>query len=447
MFDFTDLILLNESNEIIEKCRIKKPNSYNELLNIIDKNFELQEDYIIFYKYKNNDEIQINNNEDFLSSKGLIFIRKYMSINKSLFTYNYDKLPESKQNILDEKYICPLCEVKIKNEKPLFCYICQKIFHKDCLKSWEKKRISQNLKFNCPSCRNETSLNNWKEKLDYIDNRKNEEEVMDKISKYELDKTLNININNIYENEINELTKELKELNKIKKEYIEYKEFILKTLDNILIKINEINSIIEKDNKLNVINELPQQNDKIKIIFDSLEKLENYLKKIEKDKLVYKNEIKEDKKEDKQIKENNIKEENLNVNRVNDNIIINEGKGINQPPSLLSAKEKIVEKLPKSITSYQFYDNEQYVVVKIELTNFAQNVTEQDIIYDFKKKAFNLTILASDDIYYFSLNKLYLDIIPQNSNVKIIKNKEGKKFIKINLAKVDIKKEWSKLIE
>ena len=249
MSDFIDLILLNEANKIIEKIQTKKPNSYNELLNIINTKFELSKEYIIFYKSKNNQEIEINNNEGYLSSKDLIFIRKKFNKNESIFSYNYEKLPELEQIKLDEKYICSLCDVKIKKEKPLFCYICQKNFHKECLEYWEKKRISQNQKFNCPNCRNELPLKDWKIKLDFIDNRKNEGEVMDKINKYKLDKELDNNIKNFYENKINVLTKEIKELNNIKKEYLEYKEFTSKTFENILYKINEINAFIEKKNK------------------------------------------------------------------------------------------------------------------------------------------------------------------------------------------------------
>ena len=52
---------------------------------------------------------------------------------------NYNKLSESKQDILDEKYNCYICNSNIKNENPYFCYICQKIFHEKCLK--DLKRI------------------------------------------------------------------------------------------------------------------------------------------------------------------------------------------------------------------------------------------------------------------------------------------------------------------
>ena len=41
-----------------------------------------------------------------------------------MYESNYDKLSESKQNILDEKYNCNICEEDIKEEKPLLCYRC-----------------------------------------------------------------------------------------------------------------------------------------------------------------------------------------------------------------------------------------------------------------------------------------------------------------------------------
>ena len=77
----------------------------------------------------------------------------------------------------------------------------------------------------------------------------------------------------------------------------------------------------------------------------------------------------------------------------------------------------------------------------------AQNITEQDIIFDFQEYHFNLTILESNSIYSFNSGRLYSNIIPQNSNVKIIKTKSDKKKIKVNLAKVNTEREWSNLIK
>ena len=55
-----------------------------------------------------------------------------------MLSINYKKLPESKQEKLDEKYSCTLCSGIIKKENPNFCYQCQKIFHDKCLKKWDK---------------------------------------------------------------------------------------------------------------------------------------------------------------------------------------------------------------------------------------------------------------------------------------------------------------------
>ncbi len=119
-------------------------------------------------------------------------------------------------------------------------------------------------------------------------------------------------------------------------------------------------------------------------------------------------------------------------------------------PILLHTEQKVVEtvKKPKAISTYQFYDDDKYAVVKIELPEDAQGVTEEGIKSDFQKRAFNLTIKTPEgETYIFKVTKLYLAIDPEKSNVKIVKAKSGKKSIKINFAKVEIDEEWSKLTE
>ena len=119
-------------------------------------------------------------------------------------------------------------------------------------------------------------------------------------------------------------------------------------------------------------------------------------------------------------------------------------------PVLLHTEQKVVEnvKKPKSISTYQFYDDDKYAVVKIELPEDAQAVTEEGIKSDFQKRSFNLTIKTPEgDTYVFKVTKLYLAIDPEKSNVKIVKAKSGKKSIKINFAKVEIDEEWTKLTE
>ena len=119
-------------------------------------------------------------------------------------------------------------------------------------------------------------------------------------------------------------------------------------------------------------------------------------------------------------------------------------------PILLHTEKKVIEnvKKPKAISTYQFYDDDKFAVVKIELPEDAQGVTEEGLKSDFQKRAFNLTIKTPEgDTYLFKVTKLYLAIDPEKSNVKIVKAKSGKKSIKINFAKVEIDEEWTKLTE
>ena len=119
-------------------------------------------------------------------------------------------------------------------------------------------------------------------------------------------------------------------------------------------------------------------------------------------------------------------------------------------PVLLHTEQKVVEvvKKPKSISTYQFYDDDKFAVVKIELPEDAQGVTEEGIISDFQKRSFNLTIKTPEgETYIFKVTKLYLAIDPKKSTVKIVKSKSGKRSLKISFAKVEIDEEWTKLNE
>ena len=119
-------------------------------------------------------------------------------------------------------------------------------------------------------------------------------------------------------------------------------------------------------------------------------------------------------------------------------------------PVLLHTEKKVVEveKKPKSISTYQFYDDDKFAVVKFELPEDAQGITEEGITSDFQKRSFNLTIKTPEgERYIFKVTKLYLAIDPKLSTVKIVKAKNGKKSIKVNFAKVEIDEEWTKLNE
>ena len=178
------------------------------------------------------------------------------NLEQSLFERNYNKLSESKRDKLDDKFNCFICDLIIKNGAPLFCYQCQKIYHEDCLKDWDKKLKSQNRELECPFCKNQLPLKKWHKKLNYEESRKTAAEIMNKMNNYES----NINKNQTSNNE--------------------------KTFDifkKILNKIKTIESLvkIELDNKLkNTIYNIDKNrkfleiNDVSSVIYEELEKIE-----------------------------------------------------------------------------------------------------------------------------------------------------------------------------
>ena len=208
-----NIILLDNSNNIIEDINIIRPKTYEELLKQLKMNFKnLPKDYNLF-KYDNHQKIIINNNEQYNLIDDKLFINEIENMNKSLFEINYNKLSESKRDILDDKFGCSLCLNIIKKEDPYLCYKCQKIFHIKCLENWDKKCKSKNINFTCPNCRNELPLNNWNKKYNYEDNRNDNIYLINKINEYKMDNNINNIINNKKIEEFEESFKNI--LNKI----------------------------------------------------------------------------------------------------------------------------------------------------------------------------------------------------------------------------------------
>ena len=119
-------------------------------------------------------------------------------------------------------------------------------------------------------------------------------------------------------------------------------------------------------------------------------------------------------------------------------------------PELLATEQRKVEEVKKikGINTYQFYDDDKTAVVKIELPTEAEGATEEGLVTDFQKRSFNLTInTPMGETYVFKVGKLYQEIVPEKSTVKLIKTKAGKKVVKIVFYKVDIDEEWTKLKE
>jgi hypothetical protein len=137
-----NIFLVDNLNNIIEEKNIIKPNTYRGLTIQLKQNLNYMPDYYEIYFFdKNNIKIKINNEEMYKKTSDVLFIKGINKdiLDQSMFEINYDKLSESKQNILDQKYNCQICSIIIKNENPYLCYKCQNIFHEKCLKEWDKK--------------------------------------------------------------------------------------------------------------------------------------------------------------------------------------------------------------------------------------------------------------------------------------------------------------------
>ena len=105
------------------------------------------------------------------------------NIAQSVFEKNYNQLPDSKQEILNQKYNCSICLEIIKYENPFLCYECQKIFHHSCLEKWNERAKSLGKELSCPNCRHELSFDKWKVLLNYDENRTKDAQFMNQMGK------------------------------------------------------------------------------------------------------------------------------------------------------------------------------------------------------------------------------------------------------------------------
>ena len=225
------VFLLDKNEQIIEQNIIEKPESYVNLLKTLKQDItnlpKERKNFLLFYPLiDNNNKISkklIDNNEDYKSIKDILIICeiKESEFNKEKLTY-----------ILDEKYNCCICLKTIKEENPLFCYKCQKIIHKECLKNWEEQCKSNNTKLSCPYCRYELPLEKWEPKLDHIDNIKDAE----KINELKIDNIIIKIINIVKEKKLDALKNNIINKNKI-----------LDIFNNIINKLNEIKYFEEDD--------------------------------------------------------------------------------------------------------------------------------------------------------------------------------------------------------
>ena len=253
--------LVDDNLKEIKQFIIQKPKLFEEVKFFIEQN--ISKNTIILNSLEK-DKYELKSQKDYEkpSLNNVLYVRKIESgkenLAESIFTRNLNKLSESKQDIMTEKYSCSICLELIKDENPLLCYVCQKIFHHKCLTNWERQQKEKNLKLSCPNCRNELPLNKWKEKLDFKEMRENDADIMSQMNSGSLS-------TNQYIIKSNEL------------------------FEKILLELNEIYSLINSNEsqKLNdLINRIknnittPSIDDITIEILEQLKLIKNYIKAI-----------------------------------------------------------------------------------------------------------------------------------------------------------------------
>ena len=174
-----NIFLIDELYNIIEKINLNKPNRYSDLLASIKANLKnLSKDYSIFYLLDDFNESIVSTEKEYGLVDDLLYIRN-IEVSKPI-----DKLEESLTNIVEDKHLCLICREIIRNGKPLFCYRCQKLYHKECLYNW---KLNQELEFRdlkCPNCKYKLEFEQWETKLDYEDDMIRGEQTLNIFKEY-----------------------------------------------------------------------------------------------------------------------------------------------------------------------------------------------------------------------------------------------------------------------
>ena len=414
-----NIFLLDNFNKAKDEALIVKPETFGELLNKIDLKIKgTFDNYELFILDRKNKEIKINNEEEYKLIKDILFIRKIdekNNMNLSLYEKNFNKLSLSKQDILNEKYNCNCCFDIIKNENPYLCYKCQKIFHEKCLKKWDKQCKSQNSELKCPNCRNELSLKNWKKKLYFEENRKDNAFLIEELNKYKLSNNMNNNINIIKQRRINELEILLSTKQKTIIHYELYKEKVTELIKKIINKLNLIYSILKSKNN-NHLNNLNISN----IENLDIDKISNLIDE-EFDKIIYNLAINNKIKNKITQKYNNYE----NIKKINKTIKITD----------INRSIKIFDSVNETINYKKINIKEPMDSVRNKLKNKVINKFNEQQKSEIKNKI-NLIYFAKSKGNYNIFGEKFVENNKDNIDL-IINNIQNKLVNKCELIKGD----------
>ena len=277
------LIVLDLSGITIEVTKIKKPKTFDKLK--VSIKYELKNvpnNYQIFYQKDGKNIEIVNDDETYLKSKDILFVKEVDKLKPDL---SLEKFSSSKREILEDRYSCVICKDDDENEdedkgKMLLCYQCQKVFHELCLEKWKERCESRHMNFHCPNCRYELPLNDWVEKVNYEDEKKYEKKLFKELNEKKLKDNVNENINRIHEKKYNDL----------KQEFDLYKENNSKILKKILNTTIEINFLIDNKNNENS-SKLEDPGEISDEIYNNLNNIRNFIKGKQNKNIIIENNI------------------------------------------------------------------------------------------------------------------------------------------------------------
>ena len=180
---------LNQYGCKLDEIIIPKPKSYKDFITYINNNITQNFDLYIINEQKIKKYILSAN--DYSYNNNHYYIKENNKLNQSFFSKIMNNLPEAQQEEYFEKFCCPLCGDRIKNENPYFCYQCQYIICKSCLKKLDKNTRP----LYCPKCKLECPIEDWKTLKNFVENQQKELGLLSKL--------LNINTKDNFNNNIN----------------------------------------------------------------------------------------------------------------------------------------------------------------------------------------------------------------------------------------------------